>query len=105
MAENQEHDTPTSDPGGAIQRGSRSSSRSDPEELFERSRHPSPAVAKEWARDGAVANTTHGLPSAPGNPKQHDETDPTGQSHSDTAFTTDGSLTQGGGHTARPGQS
>src|SRR5207249_6576164 len=57
-----------------------------------RSRKPSHAVAKQKARDAADADTTPGLPAAPSNPKQHDQTDPTGRSHSDGASVTEGSL-------------
>jgi hypothetical protein len=79
--------------------GTRTESRHEPEELFDGSRKPSHAAAKQTARDDADVNTTSGIPSAPGNPKQHDETDPTGQSRSSGAFTTDGSLKSGtGGH-------
>ena len=101
----------------AKQSGStRTASRGEPEELFEaarepshaeakqnrrasprrppsgRSRKPSHAVAKQKARDAADADTTPGLPAAPSNPKQHDQTDPTGRSHSDGASVTEGSL-------------
>jgi hypothetical protein len=92
---------PASPPGGGHPPhagGTRTESRHEPEELFEGSRKPSHATAKQRARDDADADTTHGLPAAPGNPKQHDETDPTGQAHSAGAFTTDGSLKHGGGH-------
>ena len=63
-------------------RGKQSESRDEPEELFEGSRKPSHAVAKQKARDDADVDTTHGLPPAPGNPRQQDETDPTGQTQS-----------------------
>ena len=76
----------------ATGRGTHGGSTGDPEDAFQGSRHPSPAVAKEVARDAAHADTTHGVPSAPANPKQHDQTDPTGQSHSDGASVTKGSL-------------
>src|SRR5439155_1375738 len=94
--------------------GTKTGSRNEPEELFEGvrkpsqaepkqkaqslagSRKPSHAVAKQKARDDADVDTTHGLPAAPANPKQHDQTDPTGQSHSDGASTTEGSLTDNG---------
>jgi hypothetical protein len=89
---------PAAPPGGAAQRsgGTRTDSRNDPEELFEGTRKPSPAIAKERARDGAHVETTHGVPAAPGNPKQHDETDPTGQSNSAGAAVTKGSTAQKG---------
>jgi hypothetical protein len=51
-------------------------------------------VAKEKARDAAHVDTTHGVPAAPGNPRQQDQTDPTGQADSDGAFVTEGSLEQ-----------
>jgi hypothetical protein len=62
--------------------GTRTESQNEPEELFEGSRKPSHAVAKQKARDDADVDTTGGLPPAPGNPRQQDETDPTGQTHS-----------------------
>jgi hypothetical protein len=85
-------------PGGASPRsgGTRTDSRSEPEELFEGSRKPSHAVAKQKARDDADADTTHGLPASPGHPKQHDETDPTGQSNSAGAAVTKGSTGEKG---------
>lgn len=84
--------------GGAAKHsgGTRTDSRSEPEELFEGSRKPSHAVAKEKARDDANVDTTHGLPAAPGNPKQHDETDPTGESNSAGAAVTKGSTGEKG---------
>jgi len=63
-------------------RGTRTESRNEPEELFEGSRKPSHAVAKQKVRDDADVDTTPGLPPPPGNPRQHDETDPTGQTRS-----------------------
>ncbi|WP_439631256.1 hypothetical protein [Gemmata sp.] len=70
--------------GGAVEhgRGTRSDSRGEPQELFEGSRRPSPAVAKERARDAADVDTTHGFPAAPGNPRQLEETDPQGTGQS-----------------------
>jgi hypothetical protein len=59
------------------------------------SRTASPEVAKQWARDAANVDTTNGLPSAPGNPVQHDETDPTGLAHSKHAAVTKGSTSKG----------
>jgi len=66
--------------GGAVQHsgGTRTESRNEPEELFEGSRKPSHATAKQRARDEADVDTTHGLPAAPGNPRQQEETDPNG---------------------------
>lgn len=89
---------PAAPPGGAPPRsgGTRTDSRSEPEELFEGSRKPSHAVAKEKARDAANVDTTHGLPAAPGNPKQQDETDPTGESNSTGAAVTKGSTGEKG---------
>ncbi len=66
----------------------------DIEQEFDGSRKPSPSVTKQEARDAAHVDTTAGLPAAPGNPKQHNETDPTGRSHSDGASVTKGSLRQ-----------
>lgn len=88
---------PAAPPGGAPKQsgGTWTASRSEPEELFEGSRKPSHAVAKQKARDDADTDTTHGLPAAPGNPRQHDETDPTGQSHSAGAAVTKGSTAKG----------
>lgn len=64
--------------GGAVRHsgGTRTDDRFEPEELYEGSRKPSPAVAKEKARDDADVDTTHGFPPAPGNPAQWAETDP-----------------------------
>lgn len=76
----------------ATGRGTRGGSTGDAEDSFQGSRHPSPAVANPVGRDAADVDTTNGIPSAPANPKQHDQTDPTGQSHSDGAFVTEGSL-------------
>lgn len=79
--------------------GNRTEDRYEPEELFDGTRKPSHAAAKQRARDDADVDTTSGIPAAPANPKQHDETDPTGRTHSSGAFTTDGSLAAGtGGH-------
>lgn len=58
-------------------------------------RRVSPAVAKQFARDGADVDTTNGLPAAPGNPVQQDETDPTGQTKSTHASVTRGSTARG----------
>lgn len=70
--------------GGAVQHsgGTKTESRGEPQELFEGSRKPSPAVAKERARDAADVDTTHGFPAAPGNPRQQEETDPQGTGQS-----------------------
>jgi hypothetical protein len=89
---------PASPPGGAPPQsgGTRTDSRDEPEELFEGSRKPSHATAKQRARDDADVDTTHGQPPAPGNPKQHDETDPTGQSHSTGAAVTKASTGEKG---------
>jgi hypothetical protein len=88
---------PAAPPSGAPprSRGTRNASRGDPEELFEGTRKASPDVAKQKARDAADTDTTHGLPAAPGNPRQHDETDPTGQSFSSGAAVTKGSTAEG----------
>jgi hypothetical protein len=63
---------------GAVEQsgGTRTDDRYEPEELYEGTRKPSPAVAKEKARDGADVDTTHGFPPAPGNPEQWTETQP-----------------------------
>ena len=90
---------PESPPGGAPPKsgGQFTNDRRDAEAALEGgSRHPSAAVAKQVGRDAADVDTTSGIPSAPSNPKQHDQTDPTGQSHSDGAFTTEGSLRKDG---------
>lgn len=90
---------PAAPPGGGPpeRHGQFTHDRRDAEAAFEGgSRKPSAAVAKQVGRDAADVDTTSGIPSAPGNPKQHDQTDPTGQSHSDGAFTTEGSLRKDG---------
>src|SRR4051812_36711473 len=68
---------PAAPPGGAPHRsgGTRTDDRNEPEEMYEGSRKPSHAVAKQKARDRADVDTTHGLPAAPGNPRQQEETD------------------------------
>src|SRR3954468_12174063 len=80
----------------ATGRGTRGGSAGNAEDAFQGSRHPSAAVAKQVARDAADVDTTSGIPSAPANPRQHDQTDPTGQSHSTGAQTTEGSLRKDG---------
>ncbi len=89
---------PAAPPGGAPpdQRGTANQAKHDAEAAFEDgTRKVSASVAKQVGRDAADVDTTSGLPSAPGNPKQQDETDPTGQSNSEGAFTTRGSLKDG----------
>ena len=76
--------------------GTRTDDRFEQEEMDIGARKPSAAVAKEKARDRADVDTTHGFPAAPGNPRQQDETDPTGQSHSTGAQVTEASTGEKG---------